>query len=275
MQSFDYIPSFSQILPQFNVRIIRRTANGREIERREGKNRVTKLALMGIIRMINGEFTNKTPEDIDNYVPHYLALGSNLGGIINPGVSSSVTVNDSKLLYEIPPRIKLTQRNIIENRETNPFIKLTIRVFVGVDDYVNQTIGEAGLFTKDSGNNCWARIAFDPIQKMSNEVLDVTWEITVMSVGNTIYPTEITVQPTTITITDITQRPIITPFILPSNSTIGNVSWESSDESIATFNYRGNEGTSIIVIPNKNGKCIMTARTTNDLIASCEVIVNI
>lgn len=273
--SVDLIPSFSQILPRFNVRIIRRTANGRELDRREGKNRVTKLALMGIIRMINGEFTNKTPEDIDNYVPHYLALGSNSGDNINPGVTSAVTVNDSKLLHEISPRIKLTQRNIIENRETNPFIKLTIRVFIPVDQYVGETIGEAGLFTKESGNNCWARIAFEPIQKQANEVLDVTWEITVMSVGNTVYPTSLTLDKSSFTISKADQRVIITPTVLPSNATIGTVSWEASDNTVADFNYYNNEGTSIVVTPKKNGKCTMTARTVNDLIATCIVTVKI
>lgn len=273
--SIDLIPSFSQILPRFNVRIIRRTANGRELDRREGKNRVTKLALMGIIRMINGEFTNKTPEDIDNYVPHYLALGSNAGDNINPGVTSAVTVNDSRLLHEISPRIKLTQRNIIENRETNPFIKLTIRVFIPVDQFVGETIGEAGLFTKESGNNCWARIAFDPIQKQANEVLDVTWEITVMSVGNTVYPTSLTLDKSSLTINKIDQRVIITPTVLPSNSTIGTVSWESSDSSVVDFSYYSNEGTSIVVIPKKSGTCTMTARTVNDLIATCIVTVKI
>lgn len=262
---------FSQIIPRFNVRVRKRDAKtGRIIEERKGKNRVTKLCLMGIIRMINGEFNNTTPEDINDYIPKYLALGSNRAGGINQGVTSEVTVNDSKLLDEISPRILLTQKNIVENRLTNPFIKLTIKVFIPVDMFVGETIGEAGLFTKNSGNNCWARIAFDPILKAANEVFDVTWEITVMSVGTTIYPTDIQLSETSITFTSLIQRVVLMAIISPENATTKSVTWTSSNNEIATVDP--NSGT---VTPVANGNCKIRATTTNDLIAECDVTVAI
>lgn len=262
---------FSQIAPQINVRICRRDAKtGRIIEKREGKNRVTKLALMGIVRMINGEFNSTTPEDINDYIPKYLALGSNRAGGINPGVTSEVTVNDSKLLDEISPRILLTQKNILENRLTNPFIKLTIKVFIPVDMFVGESIGEAGLFAKKTGNNCWARIAFDPIIKNPNEVFDVTWEITVMSVGTTVYPTNIQLDKSSITFTSIIQRVVLTAIISPESATTKSVTWTSNNEKVAIVDT--NSGT---VTPVSNGECKIRATTTNDLIAECSVIVNI
>lgn len=179
-----------------NVRLTKRDATtGRILHNVEGHNRVTKMAIMGIIRFCNGEFNDTTPLTILNYIPRYLALGSNTAGTINPGVTSEVTVNDSKLLSEIMSdtgenmRIKLTQRNI-ENRYTNPYIKLTIRCFIPVDRFVGEKIGEAGLFTDEIGNNCWARITFEPFTKELNTVVDVTWEITVVSMESSNQPYE-------------------------------------------------------------------------------------
>lgn len=179
-----------------NVRLsMRNKDTGEILHTVEGHNRVTKMAIMGLIRFCNGEFNDTTPLTILNYIPRYLALGSNTAGTINPGVSSEVTVNDSKLLSEIldntgkPMRIKLTQRNI-ENRYTNPYIKLTIRVFIPVDQFVGEKLGEAGLFTDTSGNNCWARITFEPFTKEMNTVVDVTWEITIVSMESSNQPYE-------------------------------------------------------------------------------------
>ena len=178
----------SQIDPMNNVRIIRRDGRtGKEIARIEEHNRVTKLALMGIVRMINGEFNESTPEDINNYIPKYLAIGSNRASIVNEGVTSEVTVDDAKLLDELSPRILLTQKNILENRVNNPYVKLTIKVFIPVDHYVNETIGEAGLFVKESGNNCWSRVAFTPFVKEVNEAVDITWEIKLLSIQGSQY----------------------------------------------------------------------------------------
>ena len=173
-----------------NVRLAMRDINTGEILHTvEGHNRVTKMAVMGLIRFCNGEFNDTTPLRILNYIPRYLALGSNIAGTINPGVSAEVTINDSKLLSEISPRIKLTQRNI-ENRYTNPYAKLIMKVFVPVDQFIGERIGEAGLFTDKMGNNCWARITFEPFVKEANTVIDVTWEITIVSMESSNQPYE-------------------------------------------------------------------------------------
>lgn len=179
-----------------NVRLTKRdVTTGKILHNVEGHNRVTKMAVMGLIRFINGEFNDTTPLTILNYIPRYLALGTNTAGTINPGVTTEVTVNDSKLLSEItnnvgePMRIRLTQRNI-ENRYTNPYITLTIRCFIPVDQFVGEVLGEAGLFTDETGNNCWARITFEPFTKELNTVVDVTWEITVVSMESSNQPYE-------------------------------------------------------------------------------------
>lgn len=191
MSNKDNVLMNSSTNMNINVRLsMRDSLTGRIKHTVEGHNRVTKSAIMGLIRFINGEFNDTTPITILDYIPRYLALGSNTAGTINPGVTSEVTVNDTKLLSEISPRIKLTQRNIIENRYTNPYIKLTIRVFIPVDQFVGENLGEAGLFTGETGNNCWARITFEPFTKEVNTVIDVTWEITIVSMESSNQPYE-------------------------------------------------------------------------------------
>lgn len=271
MEDFDIndFEAISQMVPRINVRLTRRNARtGRVIDEILKKNRVTKLALMGMVRLINGEFNNTTPLRIEDYIPRYLALGTNKAGVLNPGVTTEVTVNDSQLLDELigsnnlPRRILLTQKNILENRLTNPFVKLTIKCFIPVDQFIGEIIGEAGLFAHDSGNNCWARIAFEPFVKSSNEVIDVTWEITIMSVGNTVYPESMVVNPDTWTM-KVGEAKLFKVVITPDTSTTKTVTWESSNTSIATVD--SSSGTAIGV---KSGTCTIIATTTNGIKAS-------
>lgn len=267
-----------QIAPYFNVRILKRDARtGRILEQRDRKNRVTKMALMGIVRFINGEFNETTPDDMYMYIPHYLALGSNKASTVNPGVTSEVTVNDSKLLDEISPRILLTQRNIIENIESNPYIKLTIKCYIQEDAFVDETIGEAGLFSKESGANCWARIAFDPFKKGEGEVIDVTWEITVLSVGDNKYPTKINLFygdfPVTedgVTFHSLDERIVLRAEFEPEDATVKNIIYSSDNEAVATVDK--DSGT---IAPVGNGDCRIIASTTNNMTAYCNVHVSL
>lgn len=166
-----------------------------------GSNRVTKLALMGLIRFTNGEFNPSSPDYltfVKKYIPRYLALGTNTATEINQGVSTMVDVNDSKLLSEIVDkvtgdslRIKLTQRNQISNRYTDPFMKLIIKCYIPETMFNGDTIREAGLFTDETGNNCWARIVLpEPIPKKEDIVLDIMWELTFVSLESTNQPYE-------------------------------------------------------------------------------------
>lgn len=185
-----------------NVYITQRNKRtGRVIKEVIGSNRVTKLALMGLIKFTNGEFNPSSPEYMEfhkKYIPSYLALGTNITTEINEGVSSIVEVNDAKLLSEIVDksngsslRIKLPQRNIINNRYTDPYIKLTIKCYIPETQFNGEVIREAGLFTDSTGNNCWARIALpDPITKTDDSVLDIVWELTFVSMESTSQPYE-------------------------------------------------------------------------------------
>lgn len=171
-------------IPNVNVRMeFRNIKTGKIVNLVETHNRVTKHALLGMIRMIDGEFNSSTPFQIANYIPRYFALGSNQAlGNNNAGITTEVTVNDTRLLSEIDyPRTRLIQKNIITNRYNDPYIKLTIRHYIPNNAYVDQSLAEAGLFSDKTGNNCWARITFDRFVKDDETVIDITWEITIVS----------------------------------------------------------------------------------------------
>lgn len=153
-----------------------------------GSNRVTKLGIIGIVKFINGEFNDSNYEILSNYIPKYLAVGTNRPDVSVTGISTEVTVNDSRLLSEISPRILITKRNSIENQHTDEYMKLIIKCYIPSDLYVGQTIREAGLFCNSTGNNCWARIGVTDIYKEEGSVIDVTWEITIISLKSESQP---------------------------------------------------------------------------------------
>lgn len=194
----------SMAIPEVNVRIEARNVNtGKVTYQIEKHNRVMKSSLLTLIRVINGEFseadditvnTNKRFQ-LYNFIPRFIAFGSNVATGSNPGVTTEVTINDTKLLSEInyskdASRMKLTQRNIIENNLYTPYIKLIIKHYVPVTAYVNEKIAEAGLFTEETGNNLWARVTFPTFTKDEATVIDVTWEITIVSMETSDSPYE-------------------------------------------------------------------------------------
>lgn len=180
----DLITSTTMGVPNVNVRMeFRNIKTGEIVNLVETHNRVTKHALFGLIRFIDGEFNQSTPHQLASYIPRYFALGSNVAtGGSTGGVTTEVTVNDTRLLSEIDyPRTRLIQKNIITNNYNNPYIKLTIRHYIPNNAYVGESLAEAGLFTDETGNNCWARITFDRFEKDEETVIDITWEITIVS----------------------------------------------------------------------------------------------
>lgn len=208
----------SQMSIWYNVRIDQRDAKTRRLMKRvEGKNTVTKKALMGIIRLFNGEFVGNTLIEANNYVPKYLALGTNgriqednlVRTYLGPA-DTVVNANDSSLHRELldsngnKTRIKLTQTNIAENNLSTDYVKLRIKCFISSDKYngIKQSDGtysgtiieEAGLFTDSDNNSCWARYVMPTgtvIHKNDNSVIDITWEITVKSSSSAQYPSNI------------------------------------------------------------------------------------
>lgn len=185
-----------------NVCIRRRSKTGKILEERHAKNRVTRLMLYGIGKFLLGQFNDSSPDKIYEYIPRYLALGTNTPGedASTVGVTNISTVNDTRLLNEIKvasttgasesiKRVWIAERNMckLNTKFSDPFIKVSIKTYISSNHYDGMSIGEAGLFSKEKDNNCLARVCFNPIAKNPGEVLDIQWDITLLSYGETKY----------------------------------------------------------------------------------------
>ena len=192
-----------------NVTIRRRAKSGKILEERHAKNRVTRLMLYGIGKFLLGQFNNSSPDKIYEYIPRYLALGSNTVGVdaSTTNVTTVSSVNDTRLLNEFTKasttgatesiaRINIAERNMckLNTKFSDPFIKVSIKTYVSSTHYDGLSIGEAGLFSKEKDNNCLARVCFAPIVKNPGEVLDIQWDITLLSYGETKYPEKLEIE---------------------------------------------------------------------------------
>ena len=184
-----------------NVTLTLRNSKTNKIEKVIKKhNIVSKAGALTIARLIDGQFCdadnpniNRTKRlDLYEYIPHYFAMGSNVASAGSAGTTNIASINDTRLLSEFTeyPRMKITQRNLVEDDPNKPYVKLVIRHYVPVSAYRGedgrgQRIGEAGLFTSEKGNSCWARVTFDSFVKEPLTVIDVEWEITIVSLEST------------------------------------------------------------------------------------------
>lgn len=178
-----------------NVKLTKRNKNtGRVLETRQGHNTCLKTQLMGIVKWMNGEFNESAPFLLGaDWIPRYLGVGTNIATYENVegnSVGTEVNVNDTRLLSEISPRMKLPERNTIVNRSTQRYVQLVISSYLPSEYYNNEVIAEAGLFSKESGNNCLFRIVFDGIEKTEDSVIEVDWTISVISIESNNQPYE-------------------------------------------------------------------------------------
>lgn len=191
----------SRVMFPVNVSILHKSSlTGQILHSYTIKNRVTKpIALYGVVRFFLGDFTENRRSllniDAGDYIPKYLALGSNApetNGM--PGTSTAVKVTDQSLYHELDDssvtgepterhRIKLNRANYVEDVEEEPYLKIQYEAYVPEDRYVNETIGEMALMTKPTGWNAFARVTgFEPFVKVPHSVINVIWEISVISV---------------------------------------------------------------------------------------------
>ena len=96
-----YLGSQLPLYQNVHIRVFNKNTGEVRIER-TCKNRVTRLMLWGIARFLSGEFNDSTPDKIYEYIPRFLALGSNQASAdaALSGVTTAVTVNDTRLLNE-------------------------------------------------------------------------------------------------------------------------------------------------------------------------------
>ena len=93
---------------------------GKVLQQVSGHNRCLRMQLMGITKFLNGEFNNTTYQTAYDWLPRYLGLGTNVATVdSSSSIKTEVQVNDTRLLDEISPRLKLPDRNKVVNR-TSP-----------------------------------------------------------------------------------------------------------------------------------------------------------
>lgn len=164
---------------------------GMILETREGHNRCLRMQLMGITKFLNGEFNDTGYLAAQDWIPRYLGLGTNTATVDSKStIKTEVQLNDTRLLDEISPRLKLPDRNVVVNRTSQNYVQLVITTYLPEEYYNGQIIREAGLFSKASGNNCLFRIVFDDITKERDSVVEVTWTISVISIDSQNEPYE-------------------------------------------------------------------------------------
>lgn len=175
-----------------NVKIVAKNIETGKVTYETTKHNIcSKAMILTLCRIINGEFSNADNfnlnrigrQQLGDFIPKYFAMGSNIASSGVVGVTTNPTINDTKLLSEFTdyPRMRLSQRNLIENKPTEPYVKLIIRHYVPVNAYVGMSIAEAGLFSSLTGNSCLFRVTFDRFVKDPLTVIDVYWEITLVS----------------------------------------------------------------------------------------------
>lgn len=179
-----------------NVKVIQKSTNGDLIKNFVVKNRVLKeYGLYSYVRFLIGDFHNNVLENGGQYIPKYLAVGSNEAPITGaPGTTPAVQITDISLFHENfdnnitgesidKVRIPLNRANYIEDDDSEPFLKIQYEAYIPENRFVGQTIGELALMTESTGWNAFARISgFEPFVKEPNTVVQVIWEITIISI---------------------------------------------------------------------------------------------
>lgn len=179
-----------------NVKILYKSTDGRLIRESAIKNMVLKeYGLYSYVRFILGSFNNGAIWDWKQYVPKFLAVGSNLPPSNGaPGTDTAVKITDISLYNELDDssatgessdkvRIKLKRANYVEDNESENFLKIQYEAYIPEDRFVNMTIGELGLMTGETGWNAYARVSgFEPFVKEPRTVVQVIWEITIISI---------------------------------------------------------------------------------------------
>lgn len=177
-----------------NVKIIRKNSDGSLISETDVKNMVLKTyGLYSYVRFILGSFNNGSIYDYKQYVPKYLAVGSNSYPLTGaPGTDTAVQITDISLFHELDDtavtgepiennRIKLNRANYIEDNEKDNYLKIQYEAYIPEDRFVGQTIGEMALMTMPTGWNAFARITGINFTKSAHEIIQIIWEITIIS----------------------------------------------------------------------------------------------
>lgn len=186
----------SRLIFPVNVQIYHKSTDGQILNHSAVKNMVLKeYGLYSYVRWLIGSFHNGALEDNGQFVPQYLAVGSNQAPLNGaPGTDTAVKITDISLFHELDDsavtgepqnrvRIPLNRANYIEDVEDQNWLKVQYEAYIPENRFVNETIGEFALMTEPTGWNAYARITgFEPFVKVPHSVVQIIWEITIISI---------------------------------------------------------------------------------------------
>lgn len=186
----------NSMLFQSNVRILQKAVNGNLLTDLAVKNRVLRdYGVYSYIRFLLGSFDNGSIWDKQQYVPKYLAVGSNQQPLTGaPGTDTVVKFTDTSLFHELDDsavtgelpennRIKLNRGNYVEDNTEDGYIQIQYEAYIPEDRFVGETIGELALMTQKTGWYAYARVSgFEPFIKTEGSVVQIIWTITVKSI---------------------------------------------------------------------------------------------
>ena len=154
------------------------------ISEHKQSNNVTKRALQGIVKFIDGQFNTSMInyfDEINKFIPRFVALG--IGATSEPTVQD-VGLNHEFTIDDVKQRVKIDNSDVISQISTK-YVTLTFRTYISDSKYdseVGESYNEFGLFTDETSNSLWARVKLDTgVVKTSTQILEITWEITVIS----------------------------------------------------------------------------------------------
>lgn len=184
------------VTPKVNVSILYKSTDGTVIKQTGVKNRILReIGVYSYVRWITGAFNNDASLwDQKQYVPKYLGVGSNQPPLTGaPGTSTAVQFSDISLFHEINDveatgiplernRIKLNRASYISDSDEDGYIKVQYEAYIPEDRFVGETIGEMALMTMPTGWDAFARITFPAFKKEPNTIIQIIWEISIISV---------------------------------------------------------------------------------------------
>ena len=212
----------------------------------------------------------------------FSSANGNIASVDSNGKITAKNIGSVKVYVNVGNQYKVINLNVVESGVTSISLNKTNYTFNSLNSYCKLT----PTFNSSLDNNIvkWTSSNEDIAKVDSNGYVipkgNGTATITATTTDGTnlsakcnitvdIKATGISFSTTEYTITNIGQTPAFTPTITPSNAANKNVTWTSSNESVATVSTTG------VIKAVGNGTCKITATTTDGTNLSASVNITV
>ena len=212
----------------------------------------------------------------------FSSANDNIASVDSNGKINANNIGSVKVYVNVGNQYKVINLNVVESGVTSISLDKTNYTFNSLNTYCKLTPTFKSSLDKNivkwtSSNESVATVSTTGVIKA---VGNGTCKITATTTDGTnlsakcnitvdIKATGISFSTTEYTITNIAQNPAFTPTITPSNAANKNVTWTSSNESVATVSTTG------VIKAVGNGTCKITATTTDGTNLSASVNITV